>query len=171
MANDYLPLPSGGSSTTVKMRRTPRGTGTTKEKKRKKDRRPKVDERITEDMPRMLNTLCQEMYENELHDVFESRKAFCDDYAEHVVDRRLVKHAPGRSKVVDDLLSIAEAEGRIEIVSRGRGFSRGRVSIVLSDAESQLQRMNAKARGTKSEQRWQERRSRKAEQHSYAAAS
>lgn len=155
MVKETTPFPSGGYAPNQK-RRTKR-SNTSKERRPKTSRRPTYQQWLFSEMPRMVDRLCQKMYENEFRNGYASRDEFCREFADLVVDQRRVKGPVERANLLERVLSIAEANGRVDISG-----TRRKLSIFLSDKEWKQQRKQAKTRGNKSREKWEARRRRKA---------
>ena len=156
MVKETAPFPSGGYEPNKKRRNSGRANGTTKERK-KKSRRQTFEQWLFGALPFMVDSLCRKMYENEYQNAFASREAFCDEYADLVVDKRRVKSPSDRADVLDRVLTHAESSGRVDIVSQGRK----RVGIQLSEQEWTRQRRQAKSRTSEHDEKWRARRLRK----------
>ena len=156
MVKETAPVPSGGFVPN-QTRRTKRVTAT-KERKRKASRRPTDRQWLFGALPGMVDSLCRKMYENEFSSSYSGRDEFCKEYADLVVDQRRVKGPVERVSLLERVLSIAENNGRVDIIS---GSSRS-VGIYLSDEEHKRQRQQAKERDLQGREKWQVRRRRKA---------
>lgn len=106
----------------------------------------------------MVQKLCRVVYDHRENDKYHNRTAFCQEFGELVVDRQRVPNVADRAKIVDRLLGVALEKNMIEIY----GANRSRVMVRLSDAEYDRQRKLEEERDRQRNERWKQRRTRKA---------
>lgn|GEM_PF-1988442 len=108
-------------------------------------------------MPRMVDALCAKMFQGKDGRIYETRRQFCDEFADLVIDQRKVRNRERRVRDLDEVLSAAEKAGRVVVRNAGRG----RVGVVLSHSEWEVQRNLAEMDEAAHDRKWRARRGRK----------